>query len=155
MDKLLRLMMMVLAVVPFGCDRDLREYEIGLLKFKLPPTYIEVTRKKDQIASQIPKQAPTTEHFIRFERKSGEKLYLFYWQGFPWRDYGPMSVKASYPITIAEQQSKILRTDVFMGEKKEVLVVHFQLPNDDRAMIFSPDLELEAFKKFLEILEFP
>ena len=135
-----------------GCKQNYNEYELGSLRFKLPEGYIETSRVEDQIDSHIPDQAPTIEYFISFQNALDEKIYLFYWQGFPWRGYGPMSIKETYTVKIGNHEFKIIRTNMFMGDEKEVLVTHAELPNNDRFMIYSPDIRLAEFKKFLNVL---
>jgi len=129
------------------------EYKLASLHFKLPTGYFEISKREDKIASFIPDQTPTTEYFFSFQNSSGKKLYLFYWQGFPWRDYGPMSIKKTFTAKIGNITYKIILTSMFMGDKQEVLVTHYQLPNNDRFMVYSPDIKLKEFKKFISILK--
>lgn len=135
-----------------GCMENSKTYEIGSLKFQLPEEYVEISKKKDQINSRIPDQPPTIEHVISFQNSAGRNVYLFFWQGFPWRDYGPMVKKKSYPVNIAGKETSMIRTKQFMGSDQEVLVVHFKLNNDENLMIYTPDMKPNEFKKFLEAI---
>ena len=144
-------------IIPFlilslsGCMEKSKTYEIGSLIFQLPEGYVEISRKKDKINSHIPDQPPTIEHVISFQNTAGRNVYLFFWQGFPWRDYGPMVKNRSYPVKVAKQETVMIQTKQFMGTDQEVLVVHCKLNEDERLMIYTTDMEPDEFRKFLNI----
>ena len=135
-----------------GCSGTMKQYQIGRIEISLPETFVAAENRKSSIPSPIPDGPTTTEHFFSFENKQGDKLTLFYWEGYPYRDYGPMSEKRSFPFSVAGQDTKIIQTEMFMGITQEVLVAHRMIPPNDRFMIFSTALDLGQFKSLLSTI---
>ena len=125
-------------------------YVIGAIQFTLPEEYTLSYQKRDEIYSQIPESPPTIEYFLTFENSYGNIFYIFYWFGFPYRDYGPMSAKESWPITVAGYDTKLIRTDHFMGREKEVLVTHCKFSGSERMMVYTPNINRTEFTGLLQ-----
>ena len=146
-------LLVVCVMLEHGCRDNPMVYKIGLISFNLPDGYKEVSKRREDIPSRIPGEPSTTERVLSFEGPYGETVYVWYWEGFPWRDYGPMSEKKSYSVSLLNRPAKVIRTKIFMGTEQTVWVVHCELSENDRLMVYTPNMTLDEFKKFLKIFK--
>ena len=127
--------------------------EPGTLNIELPEHFTEVDRTEETIASPIPDAPGITERFISFRTDEDKRFFVFYWQGTPARDLGPMSETNSFPGELAGIPVRIVQTDMFMGTEQEVLAVHCKLSDRDRIMAYSPDMTLAEFQAALRMFQ--
>ena len=91
------------------------------LPISIPPEYQVTNTSRDSISSWIPNQRATIEIFVELARND-KKAYIFYWDGYPFRDYGPMVERESWKFEFLGEDAFIRRTTIFMGVEQEVLV---------------------------------
>jgi len=107
---------------------------------------------REGIASQIPEQKPATQLSMVLTRHEKE-AHLFFWEGFPLRDLGPMQEQESWETTFLEGNAHVIRTTMFMGQQEEVLVLHYQVAEKARLMIYSKDMSKEEFHEMLNSMQ--
>jgi hypothetical protein len=127
------------------------------LAFVLPEGFEKRDDRVDAIGSPIPGAPPTREHFRSYESAStGKGLFLFHWDGIPYRDRGPMVAAESWPAKIGGQPATVTRTKYFFGRAQEVLVAHFAgpVPDKDRFMIYTTLVDKVVFGALLASARF-
>ena len=66
------------------------------------------------------------------------------------RSARPMQVAAKWPARVAGQQTEILETSIFMGQRQRVLVVHLGFSDPEAtAMIYATAMERSEFEALL------
>jgi len=78
-----------------------------------------------------------------------KKAYIFFWDGRPHRDLGPMEVKETWRFRFLGEDASIMRTSIFMGREQEVLVLHHKPDNNRQLMISSKDMNKQEFQEML------
>jgi hypothetical protein len=130
----------------------------GGISLVLPRQFAMVDESREELSSPIPDAKPTVEYFRSYRDPNGQSLYLFYWEGTPSRDRGPMESEQEWDIMVDTVPAKLCLTRVFFGRQQKVLVTHFQDPfrNGNPCLIYfaSGDPEIApARKAFMDILE--
>lgn len=146
MMKILIYALMLIAAISADCIAE----QTGMLKlpFSIDPNY-NVTRVNGKsLPSLIPEAKPTSQFTIEVTR-NGKKAFIFYWDGPPVRDLGPMAKKESWPVKFLGKDATITETSLFMGQKQEVLVLHCKLSKYTPVMIYSRDMSREEFDEML------
>ena len=115
---------------------------LAALALSLPPDF----RPRDETSERIELPGPpgqfATQVFRSWSGPSGKAVYLFYWEPRAPRDLGPMQVAAKWPARVAGQQTEILETSIFMGQRQRVLVVHLGFSDPEAtAMIYATAME--------------
>lgn len=110
--------------------------------------YKVTNTNRKSISGPIPDQKPTTQIFVEVTR-NGKKAYIFYWDGPPYRDLGPMAGKESWQFNFLGEKVNITRTTIFMGQEQEVLVLHHKPNKDTQLMIYSKNMNREEFHEML------
>lgn len=110
--------------------------------------YKVTNTSRESISGPIPDQKPTTQIFVEVTR-NGKKAYIFYWDGQPYRDLGPMAGKESWQFNFLGEKVNITRTTIFMGQEQEVLVLHHKPNEDTQLMIYSKYMNREEFHEML------
>ncbi len=118
------------------------------LPISIAQEYKVTNTGRESIFGPIPDQKPTTEIFVEVTR-SDKKAYIFYSDGHPYRDHGPMVEKESWHFKFLGEDVKIKRTTMFMGREQEVLVVHHRPDEKTWLMIYSKDMNKEEFHEML------
>jgi hypothetical protein len=77
------------------------------------------------------------------------KIHLMAWPHGPTTDGGPMIAKSEEPISVAGQQTKLIKTQEFFGSPGEVLVVHLK-QGKSRYIVFADNMTPESFKSILK-----
>ena len=109
----------------------------------------QVTRSsKESISSPIPDQKPTTQIHVEVT-KNGKIAHIFYWNGHPYRDLGPMVEEESWQYKFLGEEARVTRTVMFIGQEQRVLVVHLKPDKKTQLMIYSKDMNKEEFHEML------
>jgi hypothetical protein len=120
---------------------------MSFTKWRLNP--VSTFSGEDQsIASPIPDQTPTTQIFVELT-KNEKKAYIYYWDGYPYRDLGPMSEKESWQCEFLGEKVSVTQTTMFMGQEQEVLVLHYRPDTNTQLMIYSKDMNKDEFIEML------
>jgi len=127
------------------------EEDMSSLPIEIAEEYKVRNVTREGISSPIPGQKPVTQLYMVLAR-SEKEAYLFYWDGLPWRDFGPMQEHESWTAKFLDGEVKIVRTTMFMGEQKEVLVLHHKFPKNGRLMIYSKDMSKDEFHEMLSTM---
>lgn len=122
--------------------------DMSALPVVISPEYKVTAISEESLSSPIPGQKPTRQIFVELTRLN-RVAYLFYWDGYPFRDLGPMVEKESWTTDFLDGQANITRTTRFMGREQEILVLHYQTPKNERLMIYSKDMTEEEFQEML------
>jgi hypothetical protein len=120
------------------------------LALSLPAEYKPRDATAERIALPGPPGQFATQTFRSWSGPAGKSVYLFYWEPRAPRDLGPMQVAAKWPARVADQETEILETSMFMGRPQRVFVVHlaFTAP-DATAMIYVTGMERSEFEAIL------
>ena len=110
--------------------------------------YSVVKTNKESITAIIPGQKPITQIVVEVV-KNNKKAYIFFWDGNPPRDLGQMVAKTSWQHRFLGEDVIIVKTVIFMGEKQEVLVLHHDLLKAGRMLIYSKEMDKDAFHELL------
>jgi len=121
------------------------------LTFTLPAGFTLKDSTEEKVASPIPGAPPTVEHFRSFVNAAGQGLYLFYWDGIPVRDRGPMVVAEKWETTVGGEKATISLTSTFFGKAQRVLAAHFAGPPParNRYLIYTTLIDKAAFETLL------
>ena len=123
---------------------------LAALSLSLPPEYTPRDETSERIELPGPPGQFATQLFRSWSGPSGKAVYLFYWEPQAPRDLGPMQVAAKWPARVAGQQTEILETSMFMGQRQRVFVVHLAFRNPDAtAMIYVTAMERSEFEAIL------
>lgn len=133
----------VFSIICIATEKDVLE-----LPFSIGTEYTVTKTGRDSINSPIPGAKPTTQITVEVTRDD-KKAHIFYWDGTPLRDLGPMEKKESWPVKFLGEDAKISRTSIFMGQQQEVLVLHCKLDKYTPLMIYSKDMTKEEFNEML------
>jgi len=128
------------------------EEDISPLPIEIAAEYKVTNITREGISSPIPEQKPITQLHMVLARNE-KKAYLFFWDGFPWRDFGPMQEHESWKAMFLDGEVRIIRTTMFMGQQQEVLVLHHQFPENGRLMIYSKDMSKDEFHEMLSTMQ--
>lgn len=138
--------MMIVLTFPFVCKS--MEKDALSLPLTIAQEYIVTNTSKESLPGPIPDQNPTTQIFVEVTR-SEKKAYIFYWDGHPHRDLGPMVEKESWQFKFLGGDVNVTRTSMFMGQEQEVLVVHHRPDEKTQLMIYSKDMNKDEFHEML------
>ena len=118
------------------------------LPLSIAQEYKVTNTSKESIASPIPNQTPTTQIFVELT-KNEKKAYIYYWDGHPYRDLGPMSEKESWQCEFLGELASVTQTTMFMGQEQEILVLQYKPDTNTRLMIYSKDMNKAEFHEML------
>lgn len=104
--------------------------------------------RRESIPSPIPEQKPVAQLNMVLSRNEKE-AYIFFWDGMPLRDLGPLQEQESWKTNFLGGESSVIRTTMFMGQQQEVLVLHHQFAENGRLMIYSKDMSKDEFHEML------
>jgi len=122
--------------------------EVRCLPITIPDGYSVSNASKECIAGPIPGQEPTTQVWLELKGRK-RTAFLYYWDGTPFRDLGPMTEGESWPTEFLGQNVRVVKTKVFMGQEQEALVVHCHISDSERWMICSTDMNKDEFHELL------
>jgi hypothetical protein len=126
--------------------------ESSSLPIEIDAEYRVTNMARENIASPIPDQNPIVQLSMILTRNEKE-AYLFFWDGSPLRDFGPMKEQESWETTFLDGNAYVIRTTMFMGQQQEVLVLHSQFSEKGRLMIYSKDMSKEEFHEMLNAMQ--
>ena len=138
--------MMLAFAILIGCKY--MEKDALSLPVSVTQEYKVTNTSRESISSPIPDQKPTTRLFVEITRND-KTAYIFYWDGHPYRDLGPMVKKESWQFKFLGQDVNITRTTMFMGQDQEVFVVHHKPDEYTQLMIYSKDMTKKEFQEML------
>lgn len=122
---------------------------VALLSLTLPAEYRLQSNTTQAFPMPGPPGTKTNEEFRSWTASGGRQLCLFYWTPYP-RDVGPMAVAAKYPARVAGQDTTIIETSLFMGQKQRVLVTHLGFKDQQgSAMIYAVGIDRKEFESLL------
>jgi len=138
--------MILTLTFPFVCKS--MEKNALSLPLTIAHEYKVTNTSRESISGPIPDQQPTTQIFVEVT-KNDKKAYIFYWDGHPYRDFGPMAEKESWSFKFFGENANITKTTMFMGQEQEVLVLHHKPDEQAQLMIYSKDMNKEEFHEML------
>jgi hypothetical protein len=122
---------------------------VAILSLTLPDVYQLRSSRTESFPIPGPPGMTTKEEFRSWAAPGGRELYVFYWTPYP-RDLGPMAVGAEFPARVAGQDTRIIETTMFMGQKQRVLVAHVAFQDlQGSAMIYASGINREEFASIL------
>jgi hypothetical protein len=133
-------------VLSIGC-KSMKKDALSLPMY-ITQDYLVTNTSRESISSPIPDQRPTTQIFVELT-KNDKKAYIFYWDGHPYRDLGPMAEKESWKFKFLGENASVARTTMFMGQEQEVLVLHHKPDENTQLMIYSKNMNKEEFHEML------
>jgi hypothetical protein len=122
--------------------------DILSLPLMIAEEYMVTNTSRESIPGPISDQNPTTQIFVEVTRNE-KKAYIFYWEGHPRRDLGPLVAKASWQFRFLGEDVNVTMTSMFMGQEQEVLVVHHRPDRKTQLMIYSKDMNKDEFHEML------
>lgn len=140
----------VLVICTLGCKTMGKD--TSSLPLTIAEKYKVTNTSKESISGPIPDQKPTTQVFVELTGNE-KKAYLFYWDGTPYRDLGPMSELESWKTEFMDGEASVTRTKMFMGQEQEVLVLHHKLTQTERVMVYSSDMNRDEFHELLRNIQ--
>ena len=138
--------LMIALTFPFVCKS--MEKDPLSLPFTIAEEYMVTNTSKESLPGPISDQNPTTQIFVEVTRCE-KKAYIFYWDGHPHRNLGPMAEKESWQFKFLGEVGNVTRTSMFMGQEQEVLVVHLRYDDKTQLMIYSKDMNKDEFHEML------
>lgn len=138
--------LMLIAAVSAVCKAE--KTDMLELPFSIDPNYNVTRVSRENLPNPIPEAEPTAQITVEVTRNA-KKALIFYWDGPPVRDLGPMMKKESWPAKFLGKDATITQTSFFMGQKQEVLVLHCKLSKYTPVMIYSKNMSREEFEEML------
>ena len=138
----------IMLTLAFSSGCKSMEKDTLSLPLSIAQEYKVTNTSRESISGPIPDQRPTTQFFVEVTR-NGKKAYIFYWDGHPYRDLGPMAEQETWQFKFLGEDAQITRTTMFMGKKQEVLVIHYRPDEKTQLMIYSKDMNKDKFHDML------
>jgi len=131
----------LVALLVSGCVSSNHRHAVHNLSIELPDGFAEQRELS-------PPSADGHRH-IMWTGLGKAEVHVMVWPHGPTTDGGPMIVKSEEPISVAGQQTKLIKTQEFFGSSQEVLVVHIK-QGKSRYIVFADNMTPESFKSVLK-----